>query len=346
MKTRVVLDFDRFAPLRELKNGETSLTGVRHSELRNNLEALEDFARADLGPWPVRTLWIHDLTDGGFIVRGDSPIKEPKDIKPGTRFATWNGPSSPLKENRGLIAWAGLKESDIVWVDAGRSYDIKRLISDGEVDIAFIRGPDSVTVFELYASLKGIQWVNLDPSKDPQGAKRFQQVDPFYALSPIHSTRKEALGIWGTTDYGAQVVNEKLGVDFAYNLVKWLDENYSRYKDLYPSNQFMNLDNLMEMLATTHIPVHDGLIKYLKEKGKWTPAHDARQKVNLDLLNKYIDAYPKAVALAAHKGEKVDPANREWQKLWTQYKIDNKIPKFVMHSSLKENGPLIFGAED
>ena len=101
MTVRVVPDSQNISTLKKVKDGETSLTGIDRNELRNNLEALEDWATEDAGPWPVRITWVHDLAHAGFIVRGDSPIKEPKDIKAGMKLAVFNMNVSTLNPSRG-----------------------------------------------------------------------------------------------------------------------------------------------------------------------------------------------------------------------------------------------------
>jgi hypothetical protein len=336
---RVVPDAANIKCIQKIKGGETNLMGIDRNELRNNLEALEDWASKDMGPWPVRIVWVHDLAHAGFFVRGDSPITYPSDIKKGARIAVWNMQASTLNPPRGLIAWAGLTEKDIVWVDTGTTEGVVRAVKDGRADLAF-GWPTSPGMLEISSSPQGVKWVNMDASKDPQGASRFQQVNPLYAFAPMAYEIKEVKGVWGTAGYMHEIV--RAGDDeFIYNLAKWFDANYNNIKDKYESNRYMSLEYLMDSLKSTYIPVHDGLIRYLKEKGLWTAAHDARQKVNLELLQKYIDAYPKAVAAAEQKGLKVEPGNYEWQKFWTDYKIQNNINKFVMHPSLEVNGPVI-----
>lgn len=344
MTVRVVTDALHIGTYEKVKKKETSLAIGDQHDLRGFLEARDDYARRDLGPWPVRIAWLGSIANAGFIVRGDSPIKEPKDLKPGVKFSVWNMAEITLSVPRGLAAWANLTEKDIVFFNAGSTEGAMRAIADGRADIAF--APATMPVLmEVASSPRGIGWIALDASKDPEGARRFQVHFPTAFAPMITNATKEGLGVWGMVEWKHDIVHADLPVDLVYNLAKWLDDNYDRYKDKHASNVFMTLDNLVKSLETTFLPAHDGLIKYLKEKGKWTAAHDARQKTNLSRLQAFIDAYPKAIALAEQKGIKVDPTNNEWLRFWTQYKIDNKIPRFVMHPSLEQDGPVVLFTE-
>jgi hypothetical protein len=114
--------------------------------------------------------------------------------------------------------------------------------------------------------------------------------------------------------------------EFIYNLVKWLDESWARYKDLHFWLEQMTLKNLMKELDTTFIPCHDGLIKYLKELGLWTDAHQERHKVNVDLVTRYCVATQEAMWLADEKQIVVSAENPEWVELWENYKKEQGLP--------------------
>ncbi len=83
------------------------------------------------------------------------------------------------------------------------------------------------------------------------------------------------------------------------------------------------------------LPVHDGAIRFAKEKGLWTAAHDARQKYNLWLLEQYKKAYKAAIDEADKKGIKVDPQNKQWLDLWKQ--IGTEVYKLETFRSLTDD---------
>ncbi len=131
-----------------------------------------------------------------------------------------------------------------------------------------------------------------------------------------------AIGVWALAILSARITSEDIDPELVYHLAKWLDENYDLYKDNHTWNQYMTLDNTMKVVETWYAPAHEGLVKYLKEKGVWTAAHDARQEQNIELITRYIDAYEAAIDKADEQGIMIDPENEEWMELWENYKKD------------------------
>jgi len=340
MAIRVVPESSPVKETLYVRQGNMLLASASKSAYRNVIEAIEDMAIRNGGAYQVRIVWVNDLAHSGFFVRGDSPIKTLADIKPGTKFAVWDMKESTLNPTKSLLAWVQLDPKDVIWVNAG-SYDAAtRAVVDGRADIMFCF-PTSPAVFEAAAAPQGIRFIDLDAKADPAGAKRWQAVNRLYSFGPMGAGAPPAIGRWGTVGYISIVTREESDPELVYNIAKWLDTNYGRYKDTYASNQFMTLDHLMENLNTTYFPVHEGLKKYLKEKGRWTPDHDKRQQKNIDTLTTYQKAYAAAIALADQKKIAVEPTNKAWIDLWENYKIENKIPYIAMHVNLTTDAPVI-----
>ncbi len=337
MAIRVVPEADPGKCMRYLKDGEMFLSSASKSMLSNVIEATEDHATKDGGPFQARVVWIHDLANSGFFVRGDSDIERIYDIGPGTRFSVWNMKDSTLNPFRSLLAWIQLDEEKIEWVNAGSFEGAMRAVAEGRTDVAF-GFPTSPTLYEVASAPHGIRFLDLNAEKDPEGAKRWQARSPLYSFAPIKTGVSEAVGHWGTVGYIFDITTKKHDAELVYHFAKWLDENYNQYKEAYDSNKYMSIDHLMEALKTTYIPVHEGLIKYLQEKGLWTEAHERRQLENIELLNTYVDAYANAKSLAEEKGIEISPANQEWVTLWETYKVEHNIPKVGLHVSLTESG--------
>jgi len=340
MAIRVVPEADPGKCMRYLMDGDMLLSSASKSVLRNVIEAIEDQATRDGGPFQARVVWIHDLANSGFFVRGDSNIETIDDIGPGTRFSVWNMRESTLNPHRSLLAWIQLDEEEIEWVDAGSFEGAMRAVAEGRADIAF-GFPTSPTVYEVAAAPHGIRFVDLNGEAEPDGARRWQERNPLYSFGPIATGVPEAIGRWGTVGYIFDITTNSADPELVYHFAKWLDENHDSYKDAYDSNKYMTIDHLMEALKTTYIPVHEGLIKYLKEKDLWTDAHARRQQENIDIFNAYIDAYKEVKKLADSKGIEVSPANPDWITLWETYKMEHKIPMVGLHVSLVESGETV-----
>jgi TRAP transporter TAXI family solute receptor len=333
MSIRVVPEENSIQRFMSVQYGKAFLVKGGKRELGNVIEATEGHAVRDGGPWQMRVVWIHAISNSGIFVRGDSPIKTIYDIKPGIRWAVWSMQPTVLKVPKAIADWIQLPHDQIVWVNAG-SYDgCARAVAEGRADIMF-GFPTSPAIYEAAAAPGGIRFLDLNSDKDPEGAARFRANDPAYAFGPILSGVPEARGVWGTSGATLEVTLDKSDPELVYNFAKWLDTNYERYKDAFDTNEHMSIDALMNALERSMIPVHDGLIKYLKEKNLWTPAHDKRQATNIAAVTAWCNAYPEAIKLADSKGIKIDPTNEAWMNFWQDYQKEKHLPKIGLHQSL------------
>ena len=301
---------------------------VDKTGLGSMLEAREDFATRQGGPWPIRVLWISDLSNAGFMVRGDSDIKTLADIGPGTRIAVWDMKESTLRWPRALLNWIQLDEKEIVWFDAGTTAGAVRSVTDGRADMVFFF-PVSPMIFEAASTPHGIRFLDLNSDLDPEGAARLNEHIPGTTFAPIAVGPEGALGVWGTITHKLIITREASDTDLVYNFVKWMDENHERYKDNYATNKFMTVEMLIQALETTFIPAHEGLIKYLDELDLWTPALEEHNQANLEILDKLMTGYADAIALADTAGIEVQPVNEVWIEFWEKYKTENDIPKIA-----------------
>ncbi|MCX8126210.1 MAG: hypothetical protein N3E40_03590, partial [Dehalococcoidia bacterium] len=162
-----------------------------------------------------------------------------------------------------------------------------------------------------------------------------QSVDPLIRFGIIpEGGVKSAVGVPSTEGIVFEVTIDRTDPAFVYHLARWFDLNYERFKKRHPDNTFKNRDTLLKGLRQTFIPCHEGLIEYLKELGVWTGAHEARQKENIELINRYCEAYHRAIEEADDLQIVVDPKNPDWQKFWNDYKRKLNIPDFKLFDDL------------
>ena len=95
----------------------------------------------------------------------------------------------------------------------------------------------------------------------------------------------------------------------------------------------LNQSSLEEMTARIDklpFPVHEGTIKYLREKGIWTEQHDKWNDEALELSQKYRSTWDEAIKDAKEKGVKVRYDDDEWVELWEGYQ--DQLPNFKVRS--------------
>ena len=333
MHAYVAPEFDTVNRFRWLKSRLFESTAGNNSETSQMLMADRKYAVRDGGPFPVRAVWSHSKNNAGFFTRGDSLIKTPRDIKPGTRMVHMTYVAS-WRIIEGLLAWAGVSREEIDWVDANTSIENYQLVLDGHADVGF-SFPNSPTMRQAEKNPHGLGWIDLNAEADPEGAKRFQEVDPLIRFGVIPDAGvASAAGIWGTEGIILELTHAENDPELIYRIAKWLDQNYARYHDLHPDNRFKTREILIEGLKHTFVPCHEGLIRYLKELDLWTPAHEKRQAENVELIQRHVTEYDRAIRLADEAEINVDPQNEKWQQFWLEHKRAQGITPVRLHDDL------------
>ena len=90
--------------------------------------------------------------------------------------------------------------------------------------------PVSPAVSDAAASPGGIRYVSLHPADNPAGANAFLNLSPLYNFGPITVGPDSARGTWGIISYKYLASNLSTDSGLVYNMAKWLDVNYDKYK--------------------------------------------------------------------------------------------------------------------
>jgi len=312
------------------------LSQIDKSTLRDSIEAISEYASSDGGPWPASLVWVDSLASVGFMVRGDSNISVPEDIEPGAKIAIWNDKAGTMSPFLSLLAWAGVGEDEVTWVNTGEYDACVRAVAEGRADIC-MAAPVIPAVREASAAPHGIRYISLNPADNPEGAAAFREISTLYDFGPINAGPSGVIGTWSIISYKYMGTNINTDTDLIYNTVKWLDENYDLYKDRYASNAHMTLEDLVTAMQTIYIPAHPGLVKYLQEKGIWNDDFEERNQKNIALLESYCSAYQSAIDEAMDNGIEIRSSNQEWIDFWEEYKEREKLPAIRMHAGLTQD---------
>lgn len=329
VKARIMPEGSMPVRARWIKNGKLDFN---MDAISGCIEGNKGFATKEGGPFQIRVVWLGQLYPFGFIVRKDSDIKTVYDIKPGHRIASFT--RSSRDSSGALLAWAKVSKKDVTIVPYANFNANIKSVPEGKADVAYCIATSPATV-EAESSPSGIRWIPLDAKKDPEGAKRYLEIDPTAVFAPCQQGVKSAFGVpmiikpfnhYTTADKDSKLV---------YNLAKWLHKNYDSYKNKHPNCKLMSLDVFRQTLDTAILPTHNGTIKYLKEIGKWSAEDDVRQMYNVSIVTRYEKAYNAAIAEAEKKGIKMDPTNEKWMNLWAQFKKD--IPPLKAMTEIPRN---------
>lgn len=308
-----------FARANWLNTGEGRISMLQASDYFDQMDAAQGYGSEASGPSDTRVGFMNMVTPWGFVTRGDTAIKSFDDIKPGTRIAMAKSSSFLVVAVRALLAYRGLKESDVQIVEVGSYGANTAVLAEGRVDVSFT-SPISGPSYQAEANPAGLRWLPLPArDKDPAAYDRYRKLMPGYVPQTTVSGVKSALDI--PMDHAFQCSHVRADEDpnFVYQLIKWLDENHESYKKDFTHAHLMTVGNLVAFLDSGALqPLHDGTIRYLKDKNLWKPAHQARQDKLVALAAKRVAAFKAAVAAAKSAGLKPVAGDEAWMKFWAE----------------------------
>ncbi|MDC1287184.1 TAXI family TRAP transporter solute-binding subunit [Gammaproteobacteria bacterium] len=196
-----------------------------------------------------------------IIARDESNIMNLPDVK-GKRFNIGNPGSGTLATWEVVESSLGWKRSDLALAAGMKSSEMGAGLCDDKFDaFFFLVGHPSAVVTETIASCSS----HLVEAKGPLISKLIKD-NPYYGKITIpagmYNNEKgiESFGVLATLNTTTAVSNEVV-----YTLVKAVFENFDDFKKLHPA--FNDLTEKGMIADGISIPLHDGAIKYYKEKG-------------------------------------------------------------------------------
>jgi len=311
-----------------LFTNEGRLSLYQPSDYFDQMDAVEGYATKTGGPYDTRLINVNLVTAWGYMVRGDSAIKTIADIKPGIKVAFYSGSSFIIAGIDALLAYAGLTRKDVQLVEIGSYGANTNVVVEGRADITFT-SPISGPSYQAEANPNGIRWLAI-PSRDknPAAYDRYRKLQPGYILQKTEAGVKSSIGVQMDHAYQANHVKADEDPEFVYQLAKWMDVNHDKYKAKFTHAGMMSVANLVAYLENgILVPVHEGTIRYLKEKNLWKPQYQARQDKLVALAKKRADAYKAAMAAATAKGITIAADNKDWAAFWASYRKQNGMEK-------------------
>ncbi len=327
MRIRVIPESSSIVRHRWLKQEMVQIQMHSIQEAANGIMGVLGYQARDSGPLQMRAFWQSYICPWGFVVRGDSDIETIYDIKPETKIGIVPGFALTVRSVDALLA---LLEREATIVPTASHVASIRALGEGKVDV-ILTSPTTGVVYELEASPHGIRWLPLPTmAEDPEAVKRWLSMSPVDVFSPATLGVESARGLNMIAGGQMYVVRADISTELIYHLTKWFDENYDAYKDKHILLPEMKIDIVKAGMEPIFLPVHEGAVRYFKEKGMWTADDDARQEENMKLVTRYVEGYEAAIDMADQRKIKVDPMNEEWVQLWENYKKDVNLQPILM----------------
>ena len=244
-----------------IKAGELDF-GFSQSDVQYNaVKGLGQFK--DAGPWgDERAVFSVHPEPFTVVARKEANIKSLTDFK-GKRFNVGNPGSGTRASMEELLVAMNWKMSDFALASELKADEHGAALCDGKID-GFFYGV-------------GHPSANIQDPTTTCGAKLISvtgpAVDKLIADKPYYAKAVIPAGLYpnnpdATTTYGvlATVVSSaKTPPEVVYQIVKAVFDNFEEFKKLHPA--LANLDPKNMVVDGNSAPLHDGAVRYYREKG-------------------------------------------------------------------------------
>lgn len=310
-----------------LKTGRADFTFAANELFFASEAAYEFGTREWNGPQEVRLVLAPPKALGLASAR-DANIFTPADLK-GKRLAYVKGSPSVNVKMDAYLAFAGLtrKDVEVVWL-SNSARGSKEALLNNQAD-AVTYTPNSAAMKEVEMSPRGLRWVEFPP-EDKKGWARLQAMMP--AITPRRETQGEAM----SPDKPVNIMGWKYpqiacyadkSSDEVYAFIKAMDDAFDLYKSAHPDMPSLHISQAGKTPADA--PFHEGAIRYLKEKGVWTPQDQAWQDSRVERVRAVRRAWEQATSeFSRGRGAGAGQAPRAedaeaWGDFWEDYRSKN-----------------------
>jgi TRAP transporter TAXI family solute receptor len=244
-----------------IKAGELDM-GVAQSDVHfNAAKGMAQFQKD--GPFKeLRAVFALHPEPVTVVARKEANVKSFADFK-GKRFNVGNPGSGTRSSLEELIAAMGWKLSDFALASELKADEHGPALCDGKIDgFFYLVGHPSANIQDP-TTVCGAKLVSVTgPAVD-----KLVKEKPYYAkatipagLYPGNDQPTQTYGVLATF-----VSSSKVPADTIYAVVKGVFDNFDEFKKLHPA--LANLDPKSMIRDGLSAPLHDGAVKYYKEKG-------------------------------------------------------------------------------
>lgn len=248
----------------------------------------------------------------GLAAAADTGLQHPSELK-GQRIIFIRGADSINMITSAVLAYGGLTWADVRRVDASGTNEAIEALINGHADIMPM-STRTPLMERIASSPRGINWLDMpnETAEEKAAWERAQQVIPYYL--PQLETRGAGVSEEDPWDGGGYalpilVTNADRDTDEIYALTRFVDEHFDDFKNLAPGAEGWELSR---QVFDWVMPYHEGAIRYFREAGVWTDAHEAHNQSLLERQQLMLDAWQEQLVAAA------DLPLPEFQRTWME----------------------------
>jgi TRAP transporter TAXI family solute receptor len=244
-----------------IKGGELDFGVAQSDQQFNAIQGLGAFK--DAGPvGELRAVFSVHPEPLMVLARKEAGVKNFADFK-GKRFNVSNPGSGTRATVDALLAEMGMKTSDFSLASELKADEHGAALCDNKIDgFAYVVGNPAANIQDPTTTC-GARLVNVTGPAVDKLVKAF----PYYAKVTIpggmYPANPEPVDTYGVV--ATFVSSAKVPADVVYIMVKAVFENFEEFKRLHPA--FANLDPKQMIKDGLSAPLHDGALRYYKEKG-------------------------------------------------------------------------------
>ena len=208
-----------------------------------------------------------------YMVRADSNLHRVEDLRGQRVVITFRANAALDQLHRGILATGGLSEDDVQPVIVAGLPEAMRMLTEGRAD-AVPTGLNTALALQVNSTIPGgVRYITMGREEHRlaeimPGAKP-ETIEPGPNKVGIPVPTRVA-GIVDYLNTGTHVSEEQ-----AYQIIRVIHENWAELRRDYvqmrdtPAEAVAPVDNLH--------PYHPGAVRYYREAGLWTEAHEANQ---------------------------------------------------------------------
>ncbi|MCQ9343004.1 TAXI family TRAP transporter solute-binding subunit [Corynebacterium sp. 153RC1] len=280
-------------------------------------EGSGEFASEAWGPKPVRLLWTPS-TKFGMAVKADSDIYTLDDLR-GKKVPRFVAMAPTNKKMSGFLNIAGMDWEDVQPITITGMEQFEAL-KTGQIDVIYANVVGAS--IEEVASRYDLRWLDMGaypPENYTQLVDKFPMGRVVRAKNLPGQDPEQEAGVMETSL--PMVVREDLSEEEVYAVTNLFVDRFDEYKNVTTESPAMSIDQLV--MTPLFIPFHKGVVRVLKERGKWTDALDVRNQALLERERIMQEAWP---GFWAEHGSK---PHAETSAMWDQWRAENlpELPK-------------------
>jgi len=244
-----------------LKSGEIEF-GVAQSDVQFNATKGQGQFQKDGAMGDLRAVFALHPEPFTVVARKEANVTKFEDFK-GKRFNIGNPGSGTVASMEELLAAMGWKKTDFGLASELRPDEHGPALCDGKIDGFFYAVGHPSANIQDPTTICGAKLVSLTGS----AVEKLLKEKPYYAIATIPG------GMYPnnpqtTTTFGVQatvVSSAKVPADVVYTVVKTVFDNLEEFKKLHPALANLKPEDMVKNGLSA--PLHEGALKYYKEKG-------------------------------------------------------------------------------